>query len=84
MPGGDELVELCATGQLVDGTAFTACDCIRVVPPDDGGADAAPGGSPETPLARIISQWGVQDSPADADGDGTVGLSDLLALLPAF
>jgi hypothetical protein len=32
VPGG-ELVELVLSGELTDGTAFTARDCIRIVPP---------------------------------------------------
>ena len=24
-------VELCITGNLLDGTAFTACDCVRIM-----------------------------------------------------
>ncbi|MHC4210011.1 MAG: hypothetical protein ACYSWT_09905 [Planctomycetota bacterium] len=35
VPGG-ELVELVLAGELTDGTAFTARDCIRLVPPHVG------------------------------------------------
>ncbi|MHC4429813.1 MAG: proprotein convertase P-domain-containing protein, partial [Planctomycetota bacterium] len=40
---GDTMVELVLTGSLLDGTAFSASDCIRLVPVRDGALNAMPG-----------------------------------------
>jgi hypothetical protein len=51
------LVELVLTGELVDGTTFSATDCVRLVPPD------APGGELHV-VASVPRGW-IQVSPPD-------------------
>jgi hypothetical protein len=42
LPGG-AMVELVLSGDLADGTPFTASDCIRLVPPEGGAGDEVSG-----------------------------------------
>lgn len=55
------LVELVLTGELLDGTSFTASDCVRLVPPGTPGA--------ELRVTTIPRGW-VQISPLDLALDG--------------
>src|SRR5262245_35301264 len=77
------LVELVLTGELLDGTSFSASDCVRLVPPD------APGG--ELLVVSTVTRGWIQLSPPDLllDGGGfgefrrTYPLGSLVTLLAA-
>jgi hypothetical protein len=82
LPAG-EFVELELSGMLMDGTAFTATDCIRLVPPGDMDGDGAVGAAD---LLGMLGTWGPCPAPpaeclADLNDDGKVDVPDLLALL---
>jgi hypothetical protein len=82
LPAGD-LVELVVSGQLLDGTEFSASDCIGLVPPGDINGDGAVGAAD---FLILLATWGSCPAPpgecaGDLDGDGNVGVSDFLVLL---
>jgi hypothetical protein len=82
LPAG-EFVELELSGALVDGTAFAALDCIRLVPPGDMDGDGAVG---VADLLGMLAAWGSCPAPptdclADINSDGDVGVADFLTLL---
>ena len=52
-------------------------DTSPTFPPD--GAQVAM--SHQDPMQALLADWGKTDSPHDLDGDGTVGIKDMLALL---
>ena len=49
-------------------------------PPLTPGDVANPGGQPDA-LQALLDDWGKKDSPYDLNGDGTVGIQDMLELL---
>ncbi len=75
-------MRLVLSGDLVDGTPFSASDCVRLVPLGDIDGD----GSVNVPdLLALLAAWGTDPGgPPDFDGDGTVAVPDLLALLAAW
>ena len=76
---GTEFVELTVTGSLLDGTPFSASDCVRIVPPGDVDGDGLVGISD---LLIVLSDWGSCHScAADANGDTHVNITDLLIIL---
>ena len=81
LPAG-ALVELLASGNLLDGTPFMASDCIRIVPAPDIDGDGAVSAAD---LLLLLGAWGpcttAQECLADLTEDGNVGISDLLTLL---
>jgi hypothetical protein len=82
LPGG-EPVQLEVSGTLLDGTEFTARDCIWIVPPGDIDGNLEVN---VRDVLVLLGSWGPcpalpSDCLADMDDSGGVGLSDLLALL---
>ncbi len=79
---GDTQVPLMVIGELIDGSPFTATDCIRLVPVGDMNGDGVVG---TLDLMILLNSWGscaeCVDCPTDLDGDCTVSTSDLLILL---
>ena len=74
---------LIVSGELIDGSPFTATDCIRLVPPGDMNGDGSVG---VADFLILLGSWGPcpdlpETCPADLDLDGTVGAADLLILL---
>ncbi len=72
-------IELVLSGNLLDGTPFTASDCVRLVPLGDMDGD----GSVNVPdLLALLAAWGTDPGgPPDFDGSGNVAVPDLLILL---
>jgi hypothetical protein len=80
---GNSMVELVVSGTLLDGTAFAARDCIRLVPPGDIDGDCAVG---VADFLILLATWGScpalpADCVADFDESGDVGVTDFLILL---
>jgi hypothetical protein len=78
-----EFVELEVSGALLDGTAFAATDCIRLVPPGDVDGDCVVG---VADFLILLGTWGSCPAPlgncaADFDGSGAVGVPDFLIML---
>ena len=69
-------------GELIDGSPFTATDCIGLVPAGDMNGNGIVG---SLDLIILLGSWGLcadcVDCWADLDGDCTVGAADLLILL---
>ncbi len=78
----DAQVPLIVTGELIDGSPFTATDCIRLVPIGDMNGDGDVG---SLDLIILLDSFGscaeCVDCPMDLDGDCTIGAGDLLVLL---
>ena len=87
---GGTMVELVVSGNLVDGTAFTASDCIKIVPPGDMDADNDVDGDDFLTFSLCYSGPGDPPSPgcrsplADIDGDGDVDGEDFLTFSLCF
>ena len=71
LPGGT-FVELVLSGELSDGTPFSATDCIRLVPPGSGSANVAAG--PEGGDGGLDARPGSQP-PNSEEGHPTGGAS---------
>jgi hypothetical protein len=82
LPGG-ELVELAVSGTLLDGTPFTASDCVWLVPPCPWDCGVPLDGQVNIPdLLVLLSAWGTDPGGSpDFDGDGNVGIVDFLELV---
>ena len=78
----DTQVPLTVSGELVDGSPFTATDCLRLVPAGDMNGDGVVG---TLDLMILLNSWGscadCVNCPVDLNGDCTVGATDLLILL---
>jgi len=77
---GMEFVTLTVTGATLDGSPFSASDCIRIVPPGDLNGDGAVS-LPD--LTILLSSFGV-GTEGDVDGDQDTDLVDLGHLLANF
>ncbi len=69
-----------AFGGDVDPLGTTDPTVAPSSPPGDGGAPAP---AAELTMDGFMKAWGSDDASYDLDGDGTVGMSDLLAMLSA-
>ncbi len=81
----DSFLSLELNGLLLDGTPFSADDCIRVLRASDLDGDGLVG---VADLLRLLGEWGPcgldGECSADYNGDGMVGVVDLLVLLGAW
>ena len=81
----DAQVLLTVSGELIDGSPFTATDCIRLVPAGDLNGDGDVG---SLDLIILLDSWGscaeCIDCPTDLDGECTVGVAELIILLSTW
>ena len=80
-------VKLDLRGNLLDGTPFVATDCILIVPlpPNGMNIPQRSQGHERTTLHDLFDNWGpcfkARNCPGDLDGDGSIGVFDLMRLL---
>jgi hypothetical protein len=82
VPGG-ETVSVILTGELSDGTEFSATDCIKVMP-EPGACEGDVNGDGYVnaiDLYAVIFAWGTDDPDADLNDDGWVDVFDLIEVL---
>ncbi len=81
--GRPQALSMARTLLDVQRTATTAPPAAKIPPT----GQSLPGGLPEIqktvsdPLKALLADWGKKDSPWDLNGDGTVGIQDMLQLL---